>query len=254
MRDTGEFQGLVAETVAIRSDNGDYINAYYGRPIGPGPFPGMVLFHHRPGWDEWYRELTHRFAYHGYAAICPDLFHRYGHGSPDDVAARVRAAGDAPDAQVVGDGLGAVAFLRAQVIASGKVGLMGTCSGGRHAYLTACHGAEVDAVVDCWGGRVVMAPEDLNDTYPVAPIDLTAELPCPLLGLFGEQDRSPTPAQVAQHEQELRKHGKEYEFHMYPESGHGFFYYDRPAAYRAGPAVDGWEKVWDFLGRHLTGA
>jgi carboxymethylenebutenolidase len=252
MRDTSEFEGLVAETVAVRSGDGDYINAYYGRPLGPGPFPGMVLFHHRPGWDEWYRDLTHRFAYHGYATICPDLFHRYGHGSPDDVAARVRAAGDVPDAQVVADGLGCVAFLRAQPILNGKVGLMGTCSGGRHAYLTACHGAEVDAVVDCWGGRVVMAPEDLNDTYPVAPIDLTGDLPCPLLGIFGDEDRSPSPAQVAQHEQELRRHGKEYEFHRYPGAGHGFFYYDRPAAYRAGPAVDGWEKVWDFLGRHLT--
>src|SRR5690606_41796064 len=62
---------------------------------------------------------------------------------------------------------------------NGRIGLMGTCSGGRHAYLTACSGADVQAVVDCWGGRVVMAPEDLNDKYPVAPIDLTRNLPCP---------------------------------------------------------------------------
>jgi carboxymethylenebutenolidase len=48
MRDTGEYEGLIAETVAVRSAHGDYINAYYGRPIGAGPFPGIVLFHHRP--------------------------------------------------------------------------------------------------------------------------------------------------------------------------------------------------------------
>ncbi|HEY8472616.1 MAG TPA: dienelactone hydrolase family protein [Natronosporangium sp.] len=252
MRDTGAYEGVVAETVAIRSTHGDYINAYYGRPLGPGPFPGMVLFHHRPGWDEWYREATHRFAYHGYLTICPNLYHRYGTGTADDVAARVREAGDVPDDQVVADGIGSIEFLRAQPNLNGKVGLFGTCSGGRHAYLTACRTSNVDAVVDCWGGRVVMAPEDLNDKYPVAPIDLTADLTCPLLGLFGEQDRSPSPAEVAQHEQELRKHGKQYEFHMYPDAGHGFFYYDKPAVYRAGPAVDGWQKVWDFLGRHLA--
>lgn len=254
MRNTGEYEGIVAETVAVRGHGGDYINAYFGRPTGPGPFPGMVLFHHRPGWDELYREFTHRFAYHGFAAICPDLYFRFGHGTPDDVAARVRTAGDVADEQVVGDGLGCVQFLQALPNLNGKVGLMGTCSGGRHAYLAACRSAErtaVDAVVDCWGGRVVMARQDLSDKYPVAPIELTADLPCPLLGLFGEDDRAPSPAEVAQHERVLREHGKSYEFHLYPGAGHGFFYYDRPAAYRAEQAVDGWEKVWDFLDRHL---
>ena len=73
---------------------------------------------------------------------------------------------------------------------------------------------------------------------------------CPLLGLFGEEDQSPTPAQVAQHEQALQAHGKTYEFHMYPKAGHGFFYYDRPA-YRQEQAVDGWKKIFAFLEKYL---
>lgn len=251
MRTTDEYEGLVAETIAVQGDQGDYVNAYFARPTGPGPFPGMVLFHHRPGWDEWYKETTRRLAHHGYASICPDLYFRFGHGAPDDVAARVRAEGDVSDDQVVGDGLGCVAFLRASPILNGKVGLMGTCSGGRHAYLAACRGQNVDAVVDCWGGRVVMSPEELSDRYPLAPIDLSLHLPCPVLGLFGEDDRSPSPEQVALHAAELDKHGKTYEFHVYPGAGHGFFYYDRPAAYRAEQAVDGWEKIWNFFGKHL---
>lgn len=251
MRTTDQYEGVIAETTAVQGHNGDFINAYLARPAGPGPYPGMVLFHHRPGWDDWYFEATYRFARHGYVTICPDLYHRVGHGTPDDVAAMVRAGGDVSDEQVVGDGLGCVSYLRALPYSTGKVGMMGTCSGGRHAYLAACHGGNVDAVVDCWGGRVVMAQEDLNDRYPVAPIALTKNLPCPLLGLFGEDDRSPSPAEVAEHERELTTHGKTYEFHMYPGAGHGFFYYDRPAAYRAEQAVDGWQKIWDFLGRHL---
>lgn len=91
--------------------------------------------------------------------------------APDDVAARVRAQGDVADEQVVGDGLGCVSYLRALPILNGKVGVIGTCSGGRHAYLAACSGGNVDAVVDCWGGRIVMAPDALSDKYPVAPID-----------------------------------------------------------------------------------
>jgi carboxymethylenebutenolidase len=251
MRHTDEYEGMIAETITVQGHDRDFINAYYARPTGSGPFPGLVLFHHRPGWDEWYKEIARRFAHHGYLAICPDLYFRYGHGTPDDVAARVRAQGDVPDDQVVGDGLGCVAYLRALPVSTGRVGLMGTCSGGRHAYLTACRTDSVNAVVDCWGGRVVMQPEDLSDKYPVAPVDLTADLSCPVLGLFGAEDRSPSPEEVALHEARLQQHGKTYEFHMYPGAGHGFFYYDWPAAYRAEQAVDGWNKIWDFLARHL---
>lgn len=252
MRSTDEYEGMIAETIALQGHGGEYINAYLARPTGPGPYPGIVLFHHRPGWDEWYKEITRRFAHHGYVAICPNLYFRFGHGSPDDVAARVRAAGDVADEQVVGDGLAAVDYLRALPILNGRVGLMGTCSGGRHAYLAACHGKNVDAVIDCWGGRVVMAPDELNDKYPVAPIDLTSDLPCPILGLFGEDDTAPSPQQVAQHEAELRKHGKTFEFHMYSGAGHGFFYYFVPSAYRAEQSNDGWGKIWDFLARTLA--
>jgi carboxymethylenebutenolidase len=132
-----------------------------------------------------------------------------------------------------------------------KVGVFGTCSGGRHAYLAACRTPGFDAVVDCWGGRVVMTEQDLTPKQPVAPLAYTADLSCPLLGLFGEEDRSPTLEQVTIHEQELQKYGKNYEFHRYPNAGHGFFYYDR-GAYRQEQAVDGWKKIFAFLEKHLV--
>ena len=252
MYQTDMYEGMLAETVTMAGANGDLINAYFARPLGPGPFPGVVVIHHMPGWDEWYREATRKFAHHGYAALSPNLYFRAGHGSPDDVAANVRAAGGVPDDQAVGDLAGAMRHLRAVPYVNGKIGIFGTCSGGRHAYLTACRTPGFDAVVDCWGGRVVMAATDLTPNFPVAPLDYTKDLACPLLGLFGEEDHSPTPAQVAIHEAELKKHGKQYEFHMYPDAGHGFFYHDR-AAYRQQQAVDGWQKIFAFLGQHLAG-
>ena len=66
-----------------------------------------------PGWDEWYREITRKFAYHGYAALSPNLYYRDGHGTPEDVAAKVRASGGVSDDQVVGDAAGAMQTLRA---------------------------------------------------------------------------------------------------------------------------------------------
>ncbi len=245
------YEGMLAETVVIKGYKGDAINAYFARPLGPGPYPGMVLINHAPGWDEWYREATRRFAHHGYMAVSPNIFFRFGHGSPEDVAATARAAGGAADDQVVGDVSGAMEFLIALPASNRMVGVFGTCSGGRHAYLAACRTKGFSAAVDCWGGRVVMSPQEFSPKTPVAPIDYTKDLSCPLLGLFGEEDASPSPQQVAQLEEALKKLEKKYEFHMYPKAGHGFFYYDRPA-YRQEQAVDGWKKVFAFLEKNLA--
>ncbi len=232
------YRDMVCANVTISGDRATPITAYMAKPEGSGPFPGVVLIHHLPGWSDHYIESTRRFAHHGYIAICPNLYARVGDGHPDDVAAKVRAEGGVPDAQVMGDTAGAVKWIRGQPESNGKVGLFGSCSGGRHAFLYACQHHDIEACADLWGGRVVMSREELTDKTPVAPIDLTAGLSCPLLGLFGNDDRSPSPEQVDQHEAILREHGKDFEFHRYDGAGHGFFYTHRPN-YRVEQATDG---------------
>jgi len=233
---TDMYEGMLAETVMIQGYNGDTINAYFARPLGPGPFPAVVLIPHMPGWDEWYRETTRRFAHHGYLALSPNIYYRFGHGSPDDSA--------------VADAEGSLRFLKSLPLSNKKVGVFGTCSSGRQAFLSACRLKGFDAAVDCWGGRVIMSKEELTPSRPVSPIEYTKDLYCPLLGLFGEEDENPNPQQVQSMEQELKKYGKTYEFHMYPKAGHGFFYYDRPN-YRQEQAVDGWKNLFTFLEKYL---
>ena len=251
MYTTDMYEGLMAETVSMSGANGDTINAYFARPLGDGPFPAMVLAHHMPGWDQWYRETTLKFALHGYVTISPNLYFRSGHGTPEDIAAKVRAEGGVPDEQAVSDLAGAMKYVRELSCVNGKVGIFGTCSGGRHAYLAACRASGFDAIVDCWGGGVVMSPDNLSPKSPVQPLDYTKDLPCPVLGLFGNDDSHPSPEQVNRHEAELKKHNKTYEFHRYDGAGHGFFYYHRPM-YRQAQAVDGWQKVFTFLETNLS--
>ncbi|MDQ3854989.1 MAG: dienelactone hydrolase family protein [Chloroflexota bacterium] len=245
------YEGMLAETIGLQGHNGDPVVAYYSRPLGSGPLSGVVVIHHMPGWDEWTCEVVRKLAHHGYAAIAPHLYSRLGPGSPDDVAARARAGGGVADDQVVGDVEGTMRFLRAQPYASGKVGAIGFCSGGRHVYLVACRLPDLDAAVDCWGGGVIVDdPAQLSEQRPVAPIDLTASLACPLLGIFGNDDHNPNVDQVNRTEAELQRHGKSYEFHRYDGAGHGFFAVDRPA-YRPEQATDAWAKVFGFFEAHL---
>lgn len=247
---TDMYEGMISETVMIDAHKGTRTNAYFARPLGPGPFPGVVLIHHRPGWDEWYKETTRRFAHHGYLAICPNLYFGFGHGTPEQVTEKMRAAGGVPDDEVVEDVSKASDYLKSLPVSNGRVAGFGSCSGGRHVFLVACRTRSLDAAVDCWGGSVVMKKEDLTQNAPVSPLDYAKDLSCPLLGLFGADDRNPGPEMVKQTDEELTRLGKEHEFHSYAGAGHGFFYYHQ-SNYRQEQAVDGWNKVWEFLDRKL---
>ncbi|MEZ4582380.1 MAG: dienelactone hydrolase family protein [Caldilineaceae bacterium] len=243
MYETDHHEGMIAETVTIADANGDV--CVPGAPAGTGAVPGMVLAHHMPGWDSG--TVRRR-------ASSPTTAPRFRPTSTTVSATTPRGwrpgacPGGVPDDQAVGDLAGAMRFLRGQPTSNGKVGIFGTCSGGRHAYLAACRVRASTLVLDLWGSRVVATPDQLTESRR-SPIDYAGSL-LSILGLFGEEDQSPTPEQVAIHEAALKEHGKEYEFHMYPDAGHGFFYYNRPN-YRQAQAVDGWEKIWAFLARTI---
>ncbi len=240
-----------AGTITIRGHQGDEIEAYLAEPVDRGRVPGVVVIHHMPGYDRETKEICRTFAVRGYAALCPNLFHRYAPGAKwNDAAAAARAAGGVPDDQCLGDVQGAIDHLHALPDANGKIGVIGYCSGGRQTYLVACS-LDVDAAVDCYGGGVVVdSPDQITPQRPVPPIDLTPKLGCPLLGLFGAQDHNPTPAHVARTDEELKAHGKTYEFHTYEDAGHAFFSVDYPS-YNREAAKDGWKQIWKWFGAYL---
>jgi len=245
------YNGMLAETINMIGHEGDQIDAYLARPLGSGPFPGVVLIHHMPGWDEASKEMARKLAYNGYACISPNLHFREGKGTSQENSASVAAAGGMPDARTMADVAAAAGVLRSLPYHNGKVGIIGFCSGGRQVYLAAGTVSGIDAAVDCWGGGVVCPPDALTERQPVAPIDYTKDIGCPILGLFGNEDARPSPADVDATEAELKKFGKNYEFHRYDGAGHGFFAVDRPS-YRQEAAVDAWAKVFEFYGRHLS--
>jgi carboxymethylenebutenolidase len=242
--------GMTCEVIDLKGHNGDTINTYYARPTGNGPFPSVVLIHHLPGWDEFYREMTRRFAQHGYAAISPNFYAHFGYGTPDDAAARARGEGGVSDDQVLAGCEAAAEYVRGQSYTNDRVGLIGTCSGGRHTYMVACRSKAFNAAVNCWGGGVVQT--EFTPQRPVSPIDLTKDLACPVLGLFGNDDQNPPPEMVNQLEEALKANGKQYDFHRYDGAGHGIFYYQTPL-YRQGPAMDCWSKIFTFFEKELGG-
>ena len=244
------YESMFAETIHLRGHQGDQIDAYLARPFGAGPYPGVVVIHHMPGWDEAHKEIGRHFAHHGYVAIVPNLHFREGKATPEENSASIRAAGGMPDDRTMGDVQGAIDYLRALPYVSSKVGVIGYCSGGRQAYLAACTLRGIDAVIPCYPGGVVAKPEELTPRQPVAPIELTKDLKCPMLCLFGIEDKRPSPEHAAKIEEALKKFGKTYECHTYENAGHSFFSVDRPQ-YRVHAAMDGWKRVYAWFGKYL---
>lgn len=242
---------MKAETITIAGHGGDRIEAYLAQPMGKGPYGGVVVIHHMPGYDEGTKEFARRFAARGYIALLPNLYSREAPGAaPDDAAAAARAQGGVPDGRLVGDVEGAATHIKSLPAANGKVGTIGYCSGGRQSFLSACS-LPLDAAVACYPGMVVKPPP-AGLALKVGPIiHLAKDLHCPVLGLFGEEDQNPSPEDVAVMDKELAQHGKTYEFHSYPGAGHAFFNVERPS-YQVEAAVDGWRRVDDFFGRYLA--
>lgn len=247
---TNEYSGMTAQTEKIKSAAGDEITVYHAKPLGVDKMPGLVLIPHMPGWDEYCREAARRFAEHGYDVVCPNIYERVGHGTPVEVATKAREMGGVSDKSVMDDTCGALRFLKNAPSSNGKAGVIGMCSGGRHTFLAACTLEGIDAAADLWGGGVICPKEQLSPARPVAPIDYAEKLSCPLIGIFGNDDHSPTAEDVNVTEEMLKKYNKEYEFYRYDGAGHGIWYYDKPM-YRQEQAMDSFNKVLAFFDKHL---
>jgi carboxymethylenebutenolidase len=243
---------LTATTMTITGHGGDEVQAYLGRPDGPSKRGGVVVIHHMPGYDRATKEMVRRFAELGYDAICPNLYWREApNADPADASAAARAKGGVPDERLIGDVGGAAAYLRALDTSNGKVGVIGHCSGGRQAVLAACN-LDLDAAVDCYGAFVTGTPPEGHPLRVTNLVDQLPNLRCPLLGLFGNEDKTPSPEHVDTLERLLSEHGKTFEIHRYDDAGHAFFAVDRPA-YRPAAANDGWERIRAFYGTYLAG-
>lgn len=253
------YDSIQTETVRIVGYGDDEIPAYLARPLGDGPFPGIVILHHSPGWDQASKEITRTFAVHGYLAILPNLHFRDAppDATPVEASDAAKAAGGVPDLRCIGDVEGSAKYLRTISSYNGRVGCLGFCYGGREAYVASCK-LPFDATIICYGGTMTVKgtsskysklPPDAT-VRPFKAIDLTSGLKGPVLGLFGVEDTHPSPAEVKEVEASLIENGKTYEFYSFEGAGHAFFGVDQKS-YRWDVAMEGWNRIWDFGDKYL---
>src|SRR5438132_5467838 len=254
-----EIPGAVTDPSRVRGEaiefksGSDTIKGYLARPSEPGRNPGIVVIHEAFGLVEHIRDLARRFDNIGYNALAPNLYTRAGGPSnPSDTATVMPVMFAKSDAEAVQDLEASAAHLRALPGATGKIGAIGFCSGGRQTLLFACSSNKVDAAVDCWGGFIQRATPDAETSAarPKAPLDMVGQLHCPLFGVFGEEDQNPPVSLEPELKQRGQAAGKDVTTKIYKGAGHAFIADYRPS-YREGPANELWNDVQAFFGKHL---
>ncbi len=218
------------------------------QPEGEGPFPGIVAAQHLPvahkglRTDPFTIDVGERFAAAGYACVIPYIFHWW----PADADIEVKRA-EFRDDRTVADLDAAYALLAGLAKVDGnRIGIVGHCWGGRVTWVGACGNPDYKAAVMLYGGRVKLAMGG------VPAIELADRITCPMMGIFGNDDQNPSPADVDGMEAALTAAGVRHEFLRYDGAGHGFQDYTNPDRFRAEQSADAWVKMLAFLDASLT--
>jgi carboxymethylenebutenolidase len=214
-------------------------------PEGDGPAPGIVVAQHLPiaheglEKDPFTIDVGEKLSAAGYAVVIPFIFHWW---PPEtDVAIKREEWNDDKN---VADLDAAYKFLTGlDNVDADRTGIIGHCWGGRVAWLGAARNPGYKASVVLYGGRIKIG---MGEGCP-APIDLAGNMGCKMMGIFGNDDQNPSPADVADLDAALNAAGIEHVFHQYDGAGHGFQDFVNTERFRKEQAEDSWAKLLAFL-------
>lgn len=234
---TSPFTAPGATTVAFPGQAGA-ISAYQVRPAGDGPFPALIVIHENRGLTDHIKDVARRFAGQGYLTLAVDLLSRVGGKEKYPVEAdAIEAVTELPAEGVVQDLQSAFEYLKTlSYVKPQNIGVIGYCWGGGNSLLMATRVNGLRTAVVYYG------PNPSN-------IDSIANIAGPVLGIYGELDTRIT-VNVPQLAEAMKKHGKTFEYKIYPDAAHAFFN-DTGTRYSAVAATDAWKVTLEFLERNL---
>ncbi len=236
------------ETMELDFQSGDEtVHAYLAKPVGPGPFPTMIVIHEIFGLSEFIKDVARLMARNGYLALAPH-FTEGGGAMPDGKHAqwmldtlRTGVARVPDDEQ---DKLrDAYAFLsQRDDVDPDHIGSVGFCWGGTRSFTFATRNPTLWAAVVFYGS-----------TPPLEDLD---NIQAPVLALYGALDNntptSPT-ARAAETARSMRDLNKIFEWEVYNQAPHGFFRDGTPPDDHVSerrPALIARDLMFDFLQRY----
>ncbi|GIM95099.1 dienelactone hydrolase family protein [Paractinoplanes toevensis] len=245
------------QTTTVRIPTADgTTEAYFVKPDGDGPFPGVLFFMDAFGLRPRLAEMAERIAERGYAVLVPNLFYRNAEGpliTPEELAdpekrgaafGRLGPMMQALTAERIAADTGSyLDFLAAQPgVSAEPVVLVGYCMGGRNGLRAIeAHPDRIKALGSFHAGGVVT---DGPDSPHLAVGTITGEL------YFGhaDNDSSMTPDQIKVLEAALDEAGVTYRSELYEGAPHGYTMSDT-AMYHEPSEQRHWTELFALLDR-----
>lgn len=218
---------------AISNAAGQPIAAYVARPPGEGPFPAVIMLHEFWGLKEDIIGKADALAEQGYVVVAPDM---YRGQTTDWLLRAIYLALTVPEAQALSDLDPVFDWLQEQPdVDPDRIVVMGFCYGGGKALQYSLRNPEL-AATGVFYGSLESDPAVLG------------QLPGPVLGIFGAEDRAPSPEQVAAFEKGLQAAGVDHEVTIYDGVGHAFVT-DMQAIRQGGAQGEAWKQFVSWLER-----
>ena len=232
--------------------NGSAMEILVFEPEGTGPAPGMMVAQHLPiahaglEKDPFTLDIGERFAAAGYVCVIPYVFHWW----PPEEEMEVKRTEWRDDWTILDLEATNAVLTNIPRVDADRIGIIGHCWGRRIAFLGACRFPLYKACASLYGGRIKIPMGEKS----TAPIELVDNIQGSIIGIFGNEDQNPSPADVDDIDAALTAAGVEHEFHRYDGAGHGFQDFVNEERYRKEATEDSWAKVMAFFERKLKAA
>ena len=230
--------GLNSAMVEIPGNAGN-VNAYLSCPKDGGKLGSVIVIHENKGLADHIKDIARRLAKDGFAGLAVDLLSRQGgtgqYKTQDEAIAAIK---NVTQDNVVEDLKSAVAYLKKQDFFNGRIGVVGFCWGGGQSLNFATKCQDLSAAIVFYG-------KNPN------PLDQVQNIPCPVLGNYGEEDPNIMPG-VEPLKEALAKFGKSADIKVYPGAKHAFNNNNNADRYNPEAAKDAWARTIDFYKKNLA--
>jgi carboxymethylenebutenolidase len=125
-----------------------------------------------------------------------------------------------------------------------RLGVTGWCWGGFATWMYAAHQPALKAAVAWYG-----SDRKISELVPQNPVDIAADLKCPLLAFYGGQDKSIPKETIEARATKCKLEATTCEYKIYEDAPHGFNADYRPS-YREDDANDAWARALGWFAAH----